>query len=94
MTPVIFRKHGDEITAVFPSMPEDYEGRFMTCYAHVGQHSGCCKAWYLDGLPATPEEYADLLQELNDVGYHDIRVFQRVTSDHRAEFRCALMAWR
>lgn len=55
-----------EVTAVFPSL-YPYPGR-MVCYAHIGQHSECCDAWYYNRTrPATPEEYTPLLKELQQV---------------------------
>lgn len=64
--PVLFRKSQGEVTAVFPTVcgsgPDD-----MTCYAHVGQHGICCRAWYNSTRPANPEDYADLLAELRGI---------------------------
>lgn len=69
--PVIFRKDTkdgfNDITAVFPTLPSNYSGSDMTCYAHVGQHSGCSREWYYTTKPAKPEEYADLLAELRQI---------------------------
>ena len=65
--PVLFRaaRSGPfkgEVTAVFPSLVEGKD--LVVCYAHIGQHSACCREWYGDTRPATPTEYADLHQEL------------------------------
>lgn len=54
-----------DVTAVFPGMPEG--NGLYGCYAHVGQHSTCSKAWYLTTRRATPDEYADLLAELKSI---------------------------
>lgn len=54
-----------DVTAVFPDSP--WMATYMTCYAHVGQHSGCSLAWYRTTRPATPEEYAPLLAELRGI---------------------------
>ena len=72
-----------ELTAVFPSLPFDYFGREMTCYAHIGQHSGCNADWYYTTRPAKPSEYADLLAELTRI-YDDcaLRVVRRRTRAH------------
>ena len=44
-TPVIFRKDSYGVTAVFPTLPA---GRGeMTCYAHIGQHSGLLRHVWL-----------------------------------------------
>ena len=86
-TIVIFRadrKDGD-VTAVFPTLPADSSWT-MTCYAHIGQHSGCCREWYCDTRPARPDEYADLAAELRQIGYVlDIR--QRITREMDDERR-------
>lgn len=93
MTPVIFRvgKADGEVYALFPTIPSDCEGRFVTCYARVGQHGGadlhgCIRA----SRPAKMEEYAGLLIELESEGYDDLRVYRRTTPQHREAFRQAL----
>ena len=95
--PVIFRaeRRGGDITAVFPTICADYNGREMQCYAHVGQHGGCDLGWYNSTRAAKPDEYAPLLAELesiyghklaaDDVAYR-LQVFQRMQPAHRAEF--------
>lgn len=87
-TPVIFRVErntGRELTAVFPTLPADYNGAYMTCYAHVGQHSACSFDWYGKTRPAKPHEYAALAKELESLGYR-LKVFQRINRNHRAAF--------
>ena len=68
---IVFRKDKDgNIDAVFldDKFNDDYK---LTCYAHVGQHGGCCIGWlYHDTKPATKWEYQSLLNELTNV-YHD-----------------------
>jgi hypothetical protein len=62
ITPVLFRvsrapkRNGDDVTAVFPCEPADNTGTLMSCYAHVGQHSGCDFGWYNTTRPAKPAE--------------------------------------
>lgn len=96
--PIIFRaeRSGDfkgSVTAVFPTLPADYAGREMVCYVHVGQHSGCSWIWYRRTRPAKPEEYADLLAELKRIYEDDedepvrLKVYRRMTDDHRKAFR-------
>jgi hypothetical protein len=92
MTPVLFRaeRSGELkglVTAVFPTMPADAHGYQMTCYAHVGQHSGCSFEWFYGTRPATPAEYADLLTELKSIGYDDLKVCKRITRNMRDECR-------
>lgn len=92
-TPVLFRvhrapvKHGAEITAVFPCEPATYTGYAMSCYAHVGQHGSCDYGWYQKTRPATPEEYAELKQELESAPYgYRLKIYQRINSTLREKF--------
>ena len=92
VTEVIFRKersgkYKGEITAVFPYILDNYTDWTMMCYVHVGQHSGGCLAWYLDTVPASPEEYKELYDELTQIGYN-LKVIKRINYDRqRLEFR-------
>lgn len=77
ITKVVFRKFkGDgEIIALFPEIDE---GNYKcSSYMHVGQHGG---ADYIkvvaDTHPARPEEYQDLKQELESMGYN-LQVMRR-----------------
>ncbi len=92
MTDVVFRveRYGDfkgDVTAVFPAEPwalaEPYD---CACYAHVGQHGACSRAWYRFGTrAATPEEYAPLKAELEAEPYgYRLRVARRWTARHDA----------
>ena len=80
---VAFRadKFGDfkgVVTAVFSGVIDGPRGELM-CYAHMGQHSYCHRDWYTQRTrPATPEEYRELLTELESVGY-EVTTVQRVT---------------
>ena len=80
MTPVIFRKDhpagGGDVFALFPTI-EGSPGH-CTCYQHVGQHGSADynRCIYTSTL-ATPEEYADLLAELVDYGYDDLKIYKR-----------------
>ena len=98
VTPVLFRvhrspkKYGDEVTAVFPCEPADYRGLQMTCYAIVGQHSGCDFGWYYSTRPATPEEYAEIKAELEAAPYgYRLKVCQRILAAHRRMFDAEVM---
>lgn len=100
LLPVLFRRDRTkdfEVTAVFPTMPADDGGTLMTCYAHVGQHSGCSHGWYANTMPAAPADYADLLAELKRI-YETgedavtLHVFRRITPEHRAAFDEAVQA--
>jgi hypothetical protein len=70
-TVVIFRIDREGIVfALFPELPSDNYGTYCTCYQHIGQH---CAADYhrcmAHSRPATANEYADLLTELEGRGY-------------------------
>jgi hypothetical protein len=92
-TPVLFRvhrapkKHGSDVTAVFPCEPASYDGTSMTCYAHVGQHGGCDLGWYHQTRPATEAEYANLKRELESYPYgYRLKTYRRMTSTLRDRF--------
>lgn len=93
-TPVVFRAERSgvfkgDVTAVFPCAPADYAGRFMTCYAHVGQHGSCGREWYNATRKALLAEYADLHKELESIGYR-LKVYQRIQPWMRDAFYAEL----
>ena len=89
-TPVIFRADrgkDPEITAVFPCEPHDLQGLSMSCYAHIGQHGGCCLEWYHKTRAAKPEEYADLKRELEAAPFgYRLKIYKRMTRQLREAF--------
>ena len=70
-TKAIFRKFKDgDILALFPYEINKFNG-FVNSYMHLGQHSeadysGCIQIT----KPATKEEYQDLFEELESIGYN------------------------
>lgn len=67
----------DEPEQVFAFFPHDEWSRngrevFYTSYSHIGQHSGCSKAYVKECQKATPEQYAALKKELEGIGYEVI----------------------
>lgn len=68
---VMFRKYthkSGEILAVFPYEAHDPSGRFVTCYARIGQHTGAQMTHVHSATrPAKPTEYAELYQELKGI---------------------------
>lgn len=71
---VIFRRwggnNGGGIIALFPSQPADYEGRYCDSYEHVGQHGGADYHGVIQATkPVSLEDAADLIQELERIGY-------------------------
>lgn len=78
---VLFRaeRSGDfkgHVTAVLPDIEANYG--CMVCYAHIGQHSECSLAWYHETRAAKPNEYADLLNELQQIYDNDLTVRRRL----------------
>jgi hypothetical protein len=71
---VLFRvdKHSKDAVAVLsPPGAVTFNERGETdCYAHIGQHSTCHVAWYLQRTrKATESEAAPLAKELRSIGY-------------------------
>ena len=89
-TIVIFRRDKEGIIfALMPELPAGNQGWYCTCYQHIGQH---CAADYhgciAQSRSANPDEYSDLLIELERRGYH-VDVRQRATPvmhEHRRRF--------
>ena len=77
-TPVIFRKYPDgDIIALFPT---EVGGQFGECqdYLHIGQHGSADYGHVIrHSKPAKPEEYAELLSELVQIGHDDLKVYGR-----------------
>ena len=77
MTRVIFRKFKDkrDIIALFPDTGKDCTCGCIMSYMHIGQHG---EAYYPAILPitklATQVEYYPLLQELESIGYDDLKI--------------------
>ena len=67
----LFNERTDESFAYFPE--ENYNNLSKTtkvCYSHVGQHSACCIAYAKESRLATKEEYKELKDELESIGYN------------------------
>jgi hypothetical protein len=64
---VVYLKEENGILAVFPELPCDFQGN-LTCYAHIGQHSGCDPE-YAKELQPTMVGIEDLRDELECIGY-------------------------
>ncbi len=101
--PVIFRRPRsksmfeiDGVTAVFPTLPWNNSGGDFTIYAHIGQHGGASHGWYYETRAAKPEEYSDLLRELqriysrpDDPEAVELVIYKRMTPQHREANRIA-----
>lgn len=89
MIPVIFRKdrqRNGAVFALFPAMAADINGFYCGCYQHVGQHGAANYVLCIsNSRPATPAEYADLQDELVDIGYDDLAIYARATPQMKRE---------
>ena len=77
-TIVVFRCDPDGgVFALLPEDPADEYGRLCTSYEHIGQHGAANYRSCIErSRPATPVEYADLLEEMTRIGYR-VTVRQR-----------------
>ncbi len=86
---VVFRKWRDGfgVVALFPEIPADIDGRYCESYEHIGQHGA---ADYYGVIMATrpvdPREYADLAEELRQIGYN-LRPVKRATRNNHERRR-------
>ena len=79
-TDVIFRKDYRGVFAMFPYLIATPDGH-VTSYMHVGQHfSADYNYCIMKSKPAKPEEYADLMAELEQVGYN-LRIIQKINAN-------------
>lgn len=81
MNKICFRKDTTgEIYAVFLDEINHHSKLELMCYAHMGQHGGCCIRWlYSETIPAKESEYKSLLAELtNIVGYKNLELKKRL----------------
>lgn len=79
-TPVIFRKFKNDksIIALFPCEAGTNDPYTCNSYQHIGQHgSATIDLCSIGTLPAKPEEYKDLFEELVKIGYDDLKVYKR-----------------
>jgi len=70
-TKVIFRKFSDgEVIAIFPNELYDWINKdLVMSYMHIGQHGAASKSLAEEKEIALPEEYANLQEELESIGY-------------------------
>ena len=83
-TLVVFRRWRDngDIIALFPELPADYQGRYCDAYEHVGQHGGADYQGVVQATkPVSLEDAADLIQELERIGYN-LRPIKRASYRH------------
>jgi len=86
MTEAIFRKFPDgDIIAIFPYEICNLTKGFVSSYMKVGQHGAASLDLIQDTVPATEEEYSELKQELENLGYDDLVVKKRVSHNKHRE---------
>lgn len=96
VTLVVFRRwprsSGGDIIALFPAQPADHLGRFCDAYEHVGQHGGADYHGVVQVTkPVSDDEAADLIRELERIGYR-LRVVKRVSRKRHGARRAAARA--
>lgn len=82
ITVVQFRLELGGVLAIFPlepATPNGYRLDNVQCYSHVGQHSSANAEYFKSLAFASPEQYKDLKQELESIGYK-LHVVQPVKS--------------
>lgn len=79
-TVVIFRKYKEgDVIALFPYLPER-KYLLCTCYQLVGQHSSAdYTAVMQETKPATPEEYAEIFDELTHYYGYNLKVQKKAS---------------
>lgn len=97
-TLVIFKIEGKGTDAApvafFPEDPATSPGYLCTCYAHIGQHGSADTSYAAALKPATPEQYAPLLRELESIGYTDLKPVRKFTARHLATRKAKINAIR
>lgn len=86
---VVFRrwKDGFGVVALFPEIPADLDGRYCESYEHIGQHGAAdYQGVIMATKPVRPKEYADLAEELRQIGYN-LRPVKRATREHHERRR-------
>ena len=81
---VLFRRFAGEVVALLPGFAGSPTLFECACYAHMGQHGSAHLGHVMRmSRPATPDEYASLMQEMTALGY-DLTVVPEPTSEHTA----------
>ena len=67
----LIHKHDkSDVFAYFPDIKFTDEVNMYSSYAHTGQHSACHLYYTFECNNATPEQYNDLKNELEGIGYN------------------------
>ena len=84
MDKVIFRTFPDgEVIALFPQIAAGYGAHVCQSYMHIGQHGAASVELVYDTRLSRPEEYADLLAELEQIGYSPKPAKRFTSADRR-----------
>ena len=77
MKKIVFRREKDgNILAVFG---EKFTPYTLAGYCHIGQHCAVGVQYYQnETVPATAGEYKNLLSELKNIGYNDLKIYKRL----------------
>jgi hypothetical protein len=88
ITEVTFRKFKDgQVIALLPHEVSDYDGN-ITSYMHIGQHSSATYNHVVSMTKlATPRDYADLLAEMESLGYNIKVISKQNRTKYLANYR-------
>ena len=82
MTKVIFRKfRNGEIIALFPQEPATRDGWECLSYMHGGQHGSASPMIVHGTKPVVWHEFVELLRELQNIGYNDLKLGKKFTQE-------------
>ena len=70
--PVLYKKIGDDVIALFPTVAFTFNYDECMSYMRVGQHSSASVSLFYNES-ATPEEYENLHQELTQI-YDEVKL--------------------
>lgn len=88
ITRVVFRMQEGEVVAWMPFEPGTNDPYTCTIYVHNGQHGSGDVSLMMRGRPATPEEYAPLMAELQGKPYgYIVKPVKRVSRSKALETR-------
>ncbi len=81
VTEVVFRILNGEVIAMFPYIPEKINSTCLS-YMHIGQHGIACLSLIKETKFATLEEYQDLFNELENIGYN-LKVIKPISISYK-----------
>ena len=75
---IFYLEDNGEVLAYFPNENHDSSGRLKVCYAHTGQHSACHPDYVKGKQLATPEQYNELKNELENYYDYNLNVISHI----------------